>query len=68
MNLDTEYEKFDSFWKELGEATIHPKDIGALNNLKNHNFQLDAVPEPFIGNIKNARVYLLSLNPGNFDK
>lgn len=68
MNLDTEYEKFDSFWKELGEATIHPKDIDALNNLKSHNFQLDAVPEPFIGNIKNARVYLLSLNPGNFDK
>lgn len=68
MNLDTEYEKFDSFWKELGETTIHPKDIDALNNIKNNNFQLDTVPEPFIGNIKNARVYLLSLNPGDFDK
>ena len=56
------------FWKDLpASAHIHPADSEVLSSVE-HGLQLDCLPVPFYGPLKQAPIILLYLNPGLSDK
>lgn len=50
-----------TFWKRLGQETIHPEDKIFLPE---GYFQTQLHPVPWVGSIKHAKVFLCYLNPG----
>ena len=58
------------FWRNVtfsSEENVILEDKEAMADL-GERFTLQGMPEPFIGNVENAKIYLLSLNPGAIGK
>lgn len=49
------------FWSRLGDASVHPDDVPHVSP---NSFALDLHPVPWAGSLRNAKVYILFLNPG----
>jgi len=50
-----------AYWSQIGSGTVHPDDGPYLGSQK---FATTLCPVPWAGPLKDARVYLLFLNPG----
>lgn len=52
---------FVNFWSALGSSKVHPDDRLFM---RAGDFATDLYPQPWVGPVRNARVYVLLLNPG----
>ncbi len=50
-----------AFWGELGAARVHPADSAFLGRGK---FETSLLPQPWVGPLKLADIFILQLNPG----
>ena len=80
MNNKIENDFFEHF-KSIKESSLNgkkiykfegdefvDKDIFKDENFKDTSLHLDLLPQPFIGDIKNAKIIICSLNPGYSDE
>lgn len=56
------------FWREVApNAHVHPADGEVFARVRNHGFDLSALPGCFMGPLRTAPVVLLFLSPGSSD-
>jgi hypothetical protein len=50
-----------SFWRRLGEHHVHPEDRSFIAG---PNFETSILPQPWVGPLLGADIFVLQLNPG----
>jgi hypothetical protein len=61
-------EEIISFWSDFnfskGECLFHPQDKQFTSQLRDKGFKNDLFPVPYIGDLRQAKIIFLMLNPG----